>query len=386
MDRRLLIPKSTPVQSEKGKEKADQASQNTYPEDEEKTNNHMYSLTIECESSPSTLYTPIRISNDWISDDIEKPADANDATAAFENMLSNTAPSSLNWLEPKPTYLEASAQGDDAMNLDSAAGRLPNIRFVARFNPPLVVPFNVHAQLHQTVGIEPLQDPHFTTFVGLALRPGDADPGMVGTTGEATHEIRSSRTVLVIDTEGKETDKQHDMSLYVPRLECSRTLESLPFSHPKQLVEMLPILRQYAHTTSILKECFYEAPKKPIPTHKLGQQLTPNPSRLYFEQPPLQVDISVSYTAPKPTMSIHVPHPSSITATSTTSVSDLLANLLSSSTSSHAPLSVTLEVLANGDLHVSEQNVLPQTAGKALDIMGDLGVWAEWLRRITARR
>jgi hypothetical protein len=421
MDRRLLFPKDIPAPSEKGKEKMDAEQPTSYPEDQATGSNkvyssgfnRIYSLTIECESSPSTLYTPIRISNEWVSDDIEKLTDANDANASLETILSATPLPSIDWLEPKPTYLEASTQGDDAMNLDSAAGRLPNIRFVAKFNPPLVVPYTVHAQLHQIVGIDPPQDFRPTTFVGLAMRPGEVDPGMTGTTGESTHEIRSSRKVLAMDTEGKQTNMQHSMSLFVPKLECSRILESLPFSHPKQLVEILPILRQYAHMTSMLSECFYEAPKKPIPTHKLGQQeLTPprTPPKSSDsgaeEQPtPLQLDVTLSYTA-YPTITLHIPHPSS---TQADKVTELLSNLLSCSPAipPRKTLAVTLEVQANGEPRVKSQNLLPerpfhaetegameqagvfedkkQRLGKALDLFGDLGLWGEWLRREVGR-
>ncbi|KNG49769.1 hypothetical protein DDE82_006255 [Stemphylium lycopersici] len=422
MDARWVIPKTTPDMTEKGKGRMDVDSQDStsYPEDDYLSNNKMYSLTIECESSPSALYTPIRISNDWISDQVEKPTDGNDANHALDNMLMNT--SSLDWLEPKPTYLEAPEQTDDAMNLDSAAGRLPNVRFVAKFNPPLVVPLAVHIQLHQTVGIEPRNDDlRPTTFVGLALRPGEVDPGMSGATGESTHEIRSSHSVLSKDIDGNCVEKRHNMSLFVPKLEYSRTLETLPFSHPKQLVEILPVLRQYAHTTTLLRDCFYEAPQKPIPTHKLGQPASPprSPRKTTenSELPPCQVDVTLNYTPPIPRITLHIPHPLSVSAqpheSSADAVSDLLADLLSDTPAHtyHAPLSVTVDVHANGELIVMEQNLVSASTGqtnendhgnvdmehatamddkakrfaRGLDVAGHLGVWGEWLRRESLR-
>ncbi|KAI4944033.1 hypothetical protein J4E91_008888 [Alternaria rosae] len=378
----------------------------SYPEDHRWSRNKMYSLTIECESSPSTLYTPIRISDDWISDAVEKSADA-DANVSLDNMLMNT--SSIDWLDPKPTYLEAPEQTDDAMNLDSAAGRLPNVRFVAKFNPPLVVPLAVHMQLYQIVGIEPRTDDFRpTTFAGLALRPGEVDPGMSNTTGDRTHEIRSSRTVLVQDASGGDSDRRHDMSLYIPKLEYSRTLESLPFSHPKQLVEMLPVLRQYAHVTSLIRDCFYLAPEKPIPTHKLGQHPTPTAPPQTSAQgdlPPLQLDVTLSYNPPTPRFTLHVPHPDA--TTSSPDVSDLLSGLLSETSTPkkyHAPLAVTIDIHANGELVAMEQNIhahydsseQPQAQAelfdkkmkmlaKVLDATDDLGVWAEWLRQEAVR-
>ncbi|KAF1845039.1 uncharacterized protein K460DRAFT_284291 [Cucurbitaria berberidis CBS 394.84] len=386
----------------------------------------VYSLSIECESSPSTLYTPIRISNDWISDAIEKPADANDAHASIDNILHNTP--SIDWLDPKPTYLEPLAQVHDAIGLDSAAGRLPNIRFVAKFNPPLVVPLAVHIQLSQIVGIEPrTEDFRATTFVGLALRPAEVDPGMTNTTGEFTHEIRNSRSMLVIERAGKQFTRMHNTSLYVPTMEYSRTLESLPFSHPKQIVEILPVLRQYAATTAVLKDPFFEKGPKPprflpAPGGVWGPPPTPPPENPKITGPPLQVDVSLSYTPPTPRLTIHIPHPHTINENSEGSeacgsaILGRLFELLDSSCK--PPLSVTVDVHVNGELVVSEQNLLSVPAlkgsaegageaegkdadadadvdmdeaekveqkvkrlGKALDICGDVGVWGEWLRR-----
>ncbi|KAL1799634.1 hypothetical protein ACET3X_003671 [Alternaria dauci] len=384
----------------------------TYPEDAPKSHNKMYSLTIECEASPSTLYTPIRISDDWISYRIEKPADTHDANTALDTMLlhassSSSSSSCIDWLDPKPTYLELAASqtaDDDAMNLDAAAGRLPNVRFVAKFNPPLVVPFAVYMQLYQMVGIEPRTDDFRPeTFVGLALRPGEPDPGMSGTFGDRTLELRSSRKVLVVDGHS-EADRRHDMSLFVPKLEYSRTLESLPFSHPKQVVEMLPILRQYAHMTTLLKASFYEEPKKRVPTHKLGkEQLTPprTPDKsVKAELPSLQLDVSMNYTPPSPRLTLHIPHPLAASASPLDSepetiIADLLSDLgAPRSAPFRAPLALAVDVVSNGELVVTEQNVVKERDGaeekvkrlaKALEVADDLGMWAEWVRQQVTR-
>lgn len=421
MDQRHIVPKSRTraTASGKGKEKMDVDSQeqSEYPEDNDdlKTNT-VYSLTLECEQSPSALYTPIRISDDWISDALEKPVDANDANA-LDNIILNTP--SIDWQEPKPTFLEppASTGDDDAMNLDADPGRLPNIRFVAKFNPPLVVPITTYISLYQSVGIEPPQDFTATTFVGLALRPSELDPAITGTAGATTHEIRSTRTTLVRDNHGNEKDRIHSLSLYVPKMEYSRRLESLPFAHPKQLVEILPILRQYAFTTSLLQSSFLETEQKKstsLPT----PPMTPDANT--SADSPLQLDINLSYTPPAPRLTLHIPHPSSTLspdfesnetpgAATPVSISDLLSGLLSDSdstgrTASHAPLSVTLDVHANAELVVSEQNVVQgvrageedlekvqqaeervKRVARAAEVSGDLGVWGEWLRREVVR-
>ena len=419
MQKRQLMPRTRQSASDKGKQRMDTRPQesSTYPEDDEPEKFQLFSLTIECESSPSTLYTPIRISNDWISDVVEKPIDADDANAAIDSILQN-APS-IDWLDPKPTYLDGPSTTAAAIDLDSAPGRLPNIRFVAKFNPPLVVPLTVYMQIYQLVGIEPrTEEFQATTFVGLALRPGDVDPGMTNTTGGSTYEIRSSRSVLYMDHEGTERMRRHDLSLYLPKMEFSRTLESLPFSHPKQLVEILPVLRQYAAITAILKNSFFEKEPKSAQTQKPEEPpsppLTPETEAKDGDQI-LQVDINLSYTPPIPRFTLNIPHPNSTLSTkdgagasSLDSVSDLLADLLSDTSTFQAPLSMTLDVHANGELVVVEQNLITvptlqttadgkggdidmeqaeranekvKRVGKALDICGDVSVWGEWLRR-----
>ncbi|KAH7093339.1 mediator of RNA polymerase II transcription subunit 1-domain-containing protein [Paraphoma chrysanthemicola] len=408
MDRRHIIHRKPSKENDKGKGKEDGSSQpiGTYPEDDDPETNRLYSLTIECESSPSTLYNPIRISNEWISDKIEKPTDASDANATIDNILLDTP--SIDWQDPKPTYLEPAAPTEETMDLNSTPGRLPNIRFVAKFNPPLVVPFAVHMQLYQSVGIEPRpEDFRPTTFVGLALRPGEIDPGMMGA-AESTHEIRSSRSVLSIDADGKEKEQKHNMSLYLPKIEYSRTLESLPFSHPKQLVEILPTLRQYAFTTSLLRNAFYEREAKHAQvnaSNPLSPPQTPQPSK--HDANAVQIDINLSYTPPAPRITFYIPHPSSQTPSPSqqdNSIANLLSNLLSpdSASTSQTSLAITLDIHPNAEIAIQDQNIVPIPAakedgdvdmdaaervdarvkrlGKGLEVVGDVGVWGEWIR------
>ena len=417
MDRRHIIPKTRTkaTASGKGKEKmdVDSQAQSEYPEDDDELNtNTVYSLTLECEHSPSTLYTPIRISDNWISDAVEKPVDANDANA-LDHIILNTP--SIDWQEPKPTFLEPPAPSgdDDAMNLDADPGRLPNIRFVAKFNPPLVVPINIYIQLYQSVGVEPPQDFTATTFVGLALRPNELDPAITGTAGATTHEIRSTRTTLVRDLDGNEKDAVHNLSLYVPKMEYSRRLVSLPFAHPKQLVAILPILRQYAFTTSLLANSFLG------PRHKETSLPTPPVTPDTNADAPLQLDVNLSYTPPAPRLTVHIPRPSRSPAkeekivqpesATPAGVADLLEGLMGDGNGIHsapyAPLSVTLEAHPNAELVLGEQNVVEgvtlddqdleaqqqaadrvKRVGRALEVSGDLGVWAEWVRREVARQ
>jgi hypothetical protein len=412
MDRRHLVTKPKTQQvSSKGKNKMeiDPTTEDDNPEDIDSETNRTYSLLIECESSPSSMYSPIRISDAWISDAIEKAPDATDSD--INNILMNRP--SIDWLEPPPTYLpSAQPEGDhDAMNLDNQPGRLPNIRFVAKFNPPLVVPLSVFVNIQSSLGLEVPSDIRATTFVGLALRPGEQDPGMTGVSNESTQEIRAEKTVLVMNQDGKEEQKKHSNSLYVPRTEYSRSIEYLPFSHPRQLVEILPTLRQYAFTTSLVQHTFgttSQTLEKKSATHPLSPPLTPEQKAK--DSGSLQFDISLSYSPPVPRMRFDFPHPLSSTTSpsSGSDHSDFLATLLSSTSIHKPPINVTLDIHPNAELVITQQNIVDvagekddkskdgnvdmdnvtgaldervKRIAKALSVCGDLGIWAEWVRR-----
>jgi hypothetical protein len=435
LDRRHIFEDGQHPYSAKGKETMDVDSPpSDYPEDKDPSTHKIYSLTIECESSPSSMYSPIRISDTWISDAIEKAPDApdTDMNNPINTLLNQSATRSLDWQEPPPTYLpSAPSEGDnahanDVMNLDNAPGRLPNIRFVAKFNPPLVVPLSVVVTIYQAFGMEMPSDIRPTTFAGLALRPGETDPGMamamVALPGSSTHEsprtyeLKSRKSVLVVGKDGTgETEKVHESSLYVPRgTEYARTIESLPFVHPRQLVEILPTLRQYAFTTSLMQRSFgmdgEDGGKKSGKNveHPVSSPLTPKGEAVQ------QVDVSLSYAPPAPRLRFDIPRATLSTSapspTEISSTADLLASLLAGP-APKPPLSVTVDVLPNVELVVSGGNIGSASAStddasaikdvdmgtkqgegqgdegrvkrvaRALDICMDIDVWAEWVRR-----
>ena len=409
MDRRHLISTKAQRTLDDTEDDATLRTLQDYPEEAEPDNNKIYSLTIECESSPSSMYAPIRIPDSWIADSIEKGADA-PADSDINNILLNTPQISIDWLEPKPTYLDPTSQsGDqDAMNIDDEAGRLPNIRFVAKFNPPLVVPLTLYITVMESVGLvyNP-QDLRATTFVGLALRPEETDPGMSTTAGGHTPEIRSTNSVLVVDKEGKETHVKHTNTLYVPKLEYARLLESLPFQHPRQLIALLPTFRQYAFTTSLLQDVFAKDSSMPTPASEnpLSPDLVPKSN----VKGGVQVDLTLAYAHPNPKLTVHLPHPAACSSPSIpTDASDLIAQLLSKNSLTHtsqASLRIVIDIGQNAGIYVSEQNAVSTDTSKAgagedanmevvekerqaakkvekaLDVSGDLGLWTEWLRR-----
>ncbi|KAF2493465.1 hypothetical protein BU16DRAFT_563624 [Lophium mytilinum] len=374
MDRRHVLPRLSKTKQKAAVDKnhmdVDSDGSDT-PSEPETELNKIYSLSIECEPSPATIYQPIRVSDAWISEQVEKPS------GDPENMFQGP---SIDWLEPPSTYINApGAEDHDAMNIGADAtsniGSLPNIRFVAKLNPPLVVPLSVAVAIVQSLGNEIPQDAiKATTFVGLALRPSEIDPAAVGLAGETTQEIRSEKSVLVVRKDGQEEERHHANSLYVPKTEYARVLDELPFQHPRQLVEILPTLRQYAFLTSLLQSSF--PPPPPPLLNPSDPPSTPQP-------PTLQIDLTLHYAQPTPRLTIHLPHPSPDAAAAT----DPLAAILSPAAPT-APLTVAIDVLANAELLVAEQNIVSaeeadaavvRRVGRALDLSGDVGVWAEWV-------
>ena len=204
----------------------------------EVSDNRIYSLSIECEQCSPELYPPIRISDSWISD----PVDLD-----MEELESSEEHSFIEWLEPPPTYAQVNTSAQaDAMVLDNPTiGTLPNVRFVAKLDPPIAVPLQVAMQimneLQASIAPESIQP---TTMDGLLTRMKDL-PSTIETSATSLNgdirNIENDRIVRVITEDGKEKDVKHAYHLVIAKPEYGRMLEELPFSHPRQLVQVLPV-------------------------------------------------------------------------------------------------------------------------------------------------
>ncbi|KAI9823174.1 MAG: hypothetical protein M1832_002617 [Thelocarpon impressellum] len=203
-----------------------------------------WAAVIECEYATAGLFPSVRVSEDWISENVEKAADQQ------HPLFGDSGQVAVDWLEPPSTLLADS--GTDAMAVDSGApnmGKLPNVRFVARLEPPVVVPLAAAYEIFMTAGGQPQQEAQqATTFDGLLL-PGSGDSS---SRESDNREIRRDRRVTVYGADGEAQERLHRHTLYVQKQDYGRTIEEIPFSHPRQLVAILPILRQYALLSSIV--------------------------------------------------------------------------------------------------------------------------------------
>lgn len=319
-------------------------------EKDEEDKLHIYSALIECEASPSSLYPPIRVSADWVSTSIEKPPSSTDPTTSTLFPLSATD-SPIDWQEPPPTLLSdndnnnAAAAAADSITMSPTsllAGKSPNARFVARLQPPIVVPLQVAIDIYESVSAPLAQESiQATTYESLlfadidAAMPPSSPPKQPQPQPQPQSQPQAQAPRMVEQTvtsydpsgTGTGTDHRHSYTLFTPPQSFARLIENIPFAHPRQLLAVLPILRQWALIGSILRRSFTPPKPKPnihatnpnnndtttptphsFPTieEELAALLAPSPpppttasASASTLPPPLPVDISLSLSPPR---------------------------------------------------------------------------------------
>ena len=220
-----------------------------------------YNLLVDCEAFDATQYPSIRISENWLAE-----------TAA--EALSNE--SLAIWQDPSHTFIpnsENKASGD-SMDLGMSTGTLPNTRFIARLNPPVTVPLTAAVEIFNHVGQPIIHQPLQTsTFAGL-LFPDAAKKAEAAKGFSKDSELHFDRIVRCFDSEGKPSSHQIRFNFFDETNSLARTIHGIPFSHPKQLIDLLPYLRQWALFGKMLQRSFEEAGMRPAT--KLPNGLTAN--------------------------------------------------------------------------------------------------------------
>lgn len=217
------------------------------------SNSRVYSAIIECEASSSDLYPSVRVSDAWVSAQIEKPPSLD------PNPFSLISDPSIDWQEPPPTLLSPEAL-PGAMVLDSDPLRprkQPNVRFVAHLDPPVIVPLQAALDVFESVGAPISQDSIQPTSYE-ALLFADIDQASALQTAHTQNPLKL-RTALGTTTSypsGKPLTHRYKYTLFTHQQAFARSIDHIPFSHPRQLIALLPLLRQWALLGSILRRCF----------------------------------------------------------------------------------------------------------------------------------
>ncbi|KAJ5606313.1 hypothetical protein N7510_009094 [Penicillium lagena] len=221
----------------------------------------IWTIMLECEEG----YPSLRISKEWVGSEVFTAGERNDS------LPSNGAAGSVNWLDPPQTMRLLHGNHPDPMALDSGMleSSAPNRRFVAKLDPPLDVPILAASEIYRHLGMQLPQEFKIFTYDGLLVPEwsplSSADP--------SHHPGRRRQTISMhaFDSKGAPYNKQHSYTFQAFESVAGRTIRDLPFSHPRQLADILPILRQYALLASLIRTTFH-SPKKPDEKEKSSKK------------------------------------------------------------------------------------------------------------------
>ncbi|KAL2146246.1 hypothetical protein VTI28DRAFT_4825 [Corynascus sepedonium] len=351
-------------------------------------NEKTWSILIGCAPLREIGVNPIRISDKWIGPDVEK-------TSHPDGL--HTGGSIIDWLEPESTFVPMPNQSkSDPMQADESllGPRLPDAVFHATFDPPVHIPTALWEQIQQlgcVMDETPLKQ--LATFDGLVLPyTSGSNPDTAG--GRTV--TCNKKTPYKAPDQAKLSLKSHANTLFVHKPTPSRTLTEMTFSHPQQLITILPYLRQYAFLATLLE---HSLTKLPDPTSLLDpadvkssttttttttttQTVTTNQDE-YLDlvnpapdtssqgddgEEPLNIDLTLTQL-PVPRLRVVFPF------------RDRTAD-------------VTLDIQENGHVHVESQDVLDETnivapngrqrkvedVGAVLESFEDVGKWIEFIR------
>lgn len=225
---------------------------------EENLDSKIYSAVIECEASSSELYPSVRVSDSWVSAQVERPP-----VLVHDPFALTSASSSIDWQEPPPTLLSPDQlPGTMALDPDPMLPRkTPNVRFVAHLDPPIIVPLQTAIDIYESVGA-PLAHESMQPTTYEALLFADVDQTSRPQPPPQQRQPQQgpkNRTVVGTTTShhpsGPPLQHRHKYTLFTQQA-YARTIDHIPFSHPRQLIAALPLLRQWALTGNILRRSF----------------------------------------------------------------------------------------------------------------------------------
>ncbi|KAG6003388.1 hypothetical protein E4U21_002063 [Claviceps maximensis] len=247
----------------------------------------VWSLLLGCDALDSMGgVPPVRVSDNWISKTITR-----------ENATFNPSKTMLDWQEPDNISLSPSDDNKDAgMDLlqpDLSTTRVPRVMFTVTFDPPVVLPQNDWARLYMCANVNPPNIQNEMIQRGLPSSPPTFDsllfpfPPGVKVDPSEPRAISRRRQLL----HGLDDDKvtHHSNTLFIYKPIYSQTVSEMPFSHPRQLLDMLPLLRQYAFLSTLLENSF-------------GSQTTTPCESLSPKMPTLSFSSSFPLPPPSPTL------------------------------------------------------------------------------------
>ena len=218
----------------------------------------IWSAIIECEASPAEFYPAIRTSDTWVSEAVEKPAPMD--TGTFP-----TSDHQIDWQEPPPMLLSSNYQLDDPTNNNPSTllqPKAPDVRFIAKFEPPVIMPAQTAVRVYEMVDLPLPQGTNLLhSYESLVFADIDAQNPPLST----PRTVEKATTSYDTQTNTSTTHK-HKTTLFVQRPEVATAITYLPFSHPRQIIATLPILRQWIMAATFLRNSFLVTHNENPPT------------------------------------------------------------------------------------------------------------------------
>jgi hypothetical protein len=219
----------------------------------------LHSVTIECEAG----FPSLRLSKDWVGSEVLTAVNTN---APSSNGASDSAitlvDTLVDWIEPPPTLVSSvNSNQADPMAVDSGmvGSGTPHRRFVAKLARPVDVPFLAASDLYRHLNMQVPAEFRTVVYDSLLV------PGWTGTINEngtpaadpsiATRR-RRRRSFVAFTAEKQPIQKHHTYTFQAFEPVAGRTIRDFPFSHPRQLADVFPILRQYTRLASLIQKVF----------------------------------------------------------------------------------------------------------------------------------
>ncbi|KAK8877407.1 mediator of RNA polymerase II transcription subunit 1-domain-containing protein [Apiospora arundinis] len=337
-----------------------------------------WGMLIECAPRHNMMHIPaIRVTENWISDDVEKTQDlTND-----DMMLQQTSGYVLDWQEPEMIFLPPGDEPKPEAGMSVQAGpRIPDVIFTATFDPPVVVTTAAAAHIYNLAGI-PLPE-SIVTFDAIVF-PVAPDSGY---DPSEPRIIRRAQAVTTVNpsTPGSINLAGHKNTLFIYKPVYGQVLSKVPMQHPRQLVAMMAVLRQFAFLSTLLAKSFKSKPGY--------AEIAPDDAN-WKPTPILQHDITglqPKLPLPPITPDVKASLPVDITLTAHPIPQLLIVFPFKSRTAN-----ITIEIGLGGRVHiVSHNDVFQETAhggtqGARLDktwaedkleVCEDIGNWVELIK------
>ncbi|OAX80220.1 hypothetical protein ACJ72_05453 [Emergomyces africanus] len=229
----------------------------------------VWSVAIECEEG----YPSLRVSKEWVAAELFTTMNPGDSSSTANGNDSEIV--LINWTDPPATLV--SNPNEVPLDSTALATTTPNRRFVARLEPPIDIPIIAAAEVYRLLGLNMPPEPKTVTYDGLvvplpnlaSLANGQDENSSITSNGRMHKKV-----VYSFDDDDQPKKHRHIYTFHPFEHIVGRTIRDLPFSHPRQLADIIPILRQYALLSSLLQKAFTTPTNKTAGPNKYKSQST----------------------------------------------------------------------------------------------------------------